>query len=222
MFQNTCLRPLPAPLSMSKFAWIGKVSIRHEDLQGRCFWNQGFRAAENGICLIDWLVSLLIFTYLFFSMLLGKDFKWEGLVIHFSHFKAHLHCWTIFCFYVCVFLDVCIYLFPLSSWPTTILHSCVWYVSLDLYFLVKHVIFCLLIYFPVTQITAQGCTVGLILLLHFALSAVLLRSPVLLVLFPVHCFPPLQRPWCAPASLQLGFAVMHAGVDPVPCHHNQH
>lgn len=143
---------LPAPLSMSKFAWIGKVSIRHEDLQDRCFWNQGFRAAENGICLIDWLVSLLIFTYLFFSMLLGKDFKWEGLVIHISHFKAHLHCWTSFCFYVCIFLDVCIYLFPLSSRPTTILHSCVWYVSLDLYFLVKHVIFCLLIYFPVTQI----------------------------------------------------------------------
>lgn len=99
----------------------------------------------------------------------------------------------------------------------------VWYTCLDLYFLVKHTSFCVLVYFQVTQI-------------HDSMR--LCSRPFSVSSFFTQCclFKPHPCCWCwfiasysciEDSGMHLPqfigpLPMMHSGLDLIPCHHNQH
>lgn len=113
MFQTSVLalfHLLWMHLNSSRLGW-------HESPKDRCFWHQQFHAAERMLRSICFPAYFYLFIFL---TLLEEDFKQKGLFNHHPHFKAHLppfHTRPVFCFSVCMFMDICISWFPLSSFP---------------------------------------------------------------------------------------------------------
>ena len=136
--------------------------------------NQGFHAAER----LPHLICFCAYFYLvIFLMLLGEDFKRKGLVNQ-NPLSKHIFIvgphkaplWLL-----CLYIYGCLYLLTpfifLSSSQSQSL-SCVWCLSLDLYFSVKHTeSFCVLIYFKWCK-----CAVDLILFFIFSCSAIFKKN----------------------------------------------
>lgn len=121
---SICHRHLPPPLTTSKFAQIGKASVKHKAPEDRYFWNQRFDVAERLPQLICFSAYLFIYLFLlcyFERISSGKH--WLIIIFISKHIFTVGPCQApllLLCLYI---YGACIYLLSLSSFPVIIPHS---------------------------------------------------------------------------------------------------
>lgn len=120
---NICHRPLPPPLTISKFAQIGKASVKHKAPRRQIFLKPEISCCRE-IATID--LFLCLFIYLFFLCYFGRISSgkhWLTVIFISKHVFTVGPCQApllLLCLYI---YGACIWLLSLSSFPVIIPHS---------------------------------------------------------------------------------------------------